>query len=147
MFRISATGGVFFEICLNPYNDNNLLNPFFTRHFSLKKIAIFRPTSCWPVTLKPRPGGSGKTGDTSASPFLSKIDYLSRFPSKIQLFSAFSLPTFRAVPPALTNLFSSKFNALFNGNNENSWKCLVQIKGDTKFWHYFLQRVKKGSSK
>ena len=47
----------------------------------------------------------------------------------------------------LYSLFSSKFHALSNGNYE-ILKCLVPeiwpVEGDTVFWHWYLQWVKKG---
>ena len=49
-----------------------------------------------------RPGGSGETGETSASQPFSKLQDFPSFPSEIQLISTFSLPTFTVVPPALS---------------------------------------------
>ena len=52
------------------------------------------------------PDESGETGETSASTLLSKLHDFCLFLSKIQLISAFSLPTFTVISPGLLRYFS-----------------------------------------
>ena len=60
-----------------------------------------RPRCYSNESFERRPSGSGEAGETLAFPLLSKIHYFSWFPSEIWHISAFSLPTFKVVPPAL----------------------------------------------
>ena len=51
--------------------------------FDIIQSALYNSNGLSDPLREPRPGGSGEAGETSASPLLSKIHYLSQFPGEI----------------------------------------------------------------